>query len=87
MNKLTVGFNLIDEGGNSFYQSTTTEVYRDLGDTDLDIIGRQLNCFLRQCGYARENSNILMEDITDEEYDALAAYLENLRGKSPSCVS
>lgn len=78
-NKFTIGFQLENEFGELFTQSSTVEVFRDLGDTDISVIGEQLNCFLKQCGYVRRNDNIFMEDVTDEEYDALADYLEELR--------
>lgn len=50
-----------------------------MAKTDLDVIGRQFNIFLNQCGYVRHNDNIFMEDITDEEYEAIADFLEELR--------
>ena len=79
-NKLTIGFHLENEFGELYTQSSTVEVFTDLGDTDLSVIGEQLNCFLKQCGYARYNDNIFMEDVTDEEYDALMDYLMEYRG-------
>ena len=51
----------------------------ELGETDIDFIGDQLNIFLKQCGYARKNDHIFMEDVTEEEWVALADYLEELR--------
>lgn len=78
-NKLTIGFHLENEFGDKFSHESSLEVFTDLGDTDLSVIGEQFNVFLKQCGYVRRNDNIFMEDITDEEYDALADYLEELR--------
>ena len=86
-NKLTVGFHLENEFGDKYSQESSVEVFTDLGETDLSVIGEQLNCFLKQCGYPRKHDNILMEDITDEEYDALAGYLDELREEKKSCVS
>lgn len=77
--KITIKFELTDESENHFVQETTIEVFTSLGETDIDVVGAQLNIFLKQCGYIRENDNIFMEDITDEEYDALADYLSELR--------
>jgi len=40
--------------------------------------------FLKQCGYVRKNDFIFMEDITEEEYEALAVYLDELRSGKES---
>lgn len=80
-NRITIKFELTNESYNHFEAESTVEVFHSLGDTALDVIGWQLNAFLRQCGYTRPNDNIFMEDITDEEYDALATYLSELRSK------
>lgn len=85
-NKISIGFQLENELGELYTQGSTVEVFRDIGDTDITVIGEQLNCFLRQCGYARRNDYIFMEDVTDEEYDALADYLEELRGDKKNAV-
>ena len=77
--KLTIGFHLVDECGNEFSSESTLEVFHDLGDTDLSVIGEQFNSFLKQCGYVRYNDHILMEDLTDVEHDALVDFLEDLR--------
>lgn len=78
-NKLTIGFNFENEFGDKFSATTTAQVFNDLGETDIDFIGDQLNIFLKQCGYARKNDHIFMEDLTEEEYDALLDYLYGLR--------
>lgn len=84
MSEIEIGFHLIDENANEFSQKSSMEVFTDLGDTVLDAIGRQLNNFLKQCGYIRPNEHIFMEDLTDDEYDAitdfLADYRENQKG-------
>lgn len=78
-NQITIGFSLEDRCGNLYSQSSTVEVFEDLGETELDVIGTQLNTFLKQCGYTRYNDNILMEDLSDDEYDAVVDYLDDLR--------
>ena len=78
-NKMTIGFILESERGDKFSATTTADVCRHLGDTDIDFIGEQLNAFLKQCGYIRENDYIFMEDVTEEECMALADYLAELR--------
>ena len=75
-NKLTIGFNLIDEFGNEYHAESKESPY---DEDDLEFIGRQLNTFLSQCGYYRENSLIFMESVSDEEYEEIAFFLEEYR--------
>lgn len=86
-NNLTIGFYLENEFKNSYSQKSSVEVFYDLGETELDVIGKQFNIFLKQCGYVRHNDNIFMEDITDEEYEALTDFLGELREEKKSCKS
>lgn len=79
--KITIRFELTEEDNTHYEAESTVEVFDSLGDTELDNIGWQLNAFLKQCGYSRPNDNIFMEDVSDEEYDALADYLSQLRAK------
>lgn len=91
-NKVTIGFNFENEFGDKFSAITSIGVldgshYR----ADIDLIGEQLNVFLRQCGYARQNDFIFMEDVNEEEYEALADCLSELRlskakGGDESCL-
>ena len=81
--KIVIGFHYEDEYGNVFDSSSKVDVFLNLGDTDLSIIGEKLNTFLRQCGYYRKNDYILMEDLTDDEYCELEAYLSRLRKGQP----
>ena len=56
-------------------------IYRECDD-ELSVIGQQFVCFLRQVGYANmENRNLLMESLTDEEYDAVNTFLNKYRNK------
>lgn len=80
-NKITIRFELTDEFKNHYAAESTVEVFESFGETEIDAIGEQLNIFLRQCGYIRKNDCIFMEDITEEEYDALASYLNTMRDK------
>lgn len=77
--KITIGFRLEDEHGGRYTQNSTFEVFTELGETNLEAIGRQLNCFLKQCGYVRENDLIFMEDITEDEYNELLDCLCDIR--------
>ena len=75
--KITIGFNLIDEFGNKYCAESKESPL--LEENDLDFIGRQLNIFLSQCGYYRKRSYIFMESINEDEYEAIADFLENYR--------
>lgn len=83
-NKITIKFELVGEVGDHYEASSTFEIYRSLGDTVVDAIGTQLNAFLRQAGFLRKNDNIFMEDISDEEYEAISDFLEDFRAKNQS---
>lgn len=80
--KITVGFSFENEFGDKFSQSSTFEIAYDCGENDGDKLGTQFNNFLRQCGYFRKNDYIFMEDVTEEERDALSQYLYELRSKN-----
>jgi len=77
--KLTIRFELINEFGEEFSQSSSVGVHQDVGGSDLDVIGGNLNVFLKQCGYYRKHDNIFMGSVSDEEYDAIDAFLEKYR--------
>lgn len=84
--RITIEFALTDECGNRFTQSSCAEIFHEYGETDLEYIGKQLNVFLRQCGFYRENNYILMEDITEDEYEALTCYLDTLRNTESEII-
>lgn len=83
-NKITIGSHYVSESGDSYDSSSTLEVPTDLGDTELSVIGEQLNAFLIQMGYLRKNNNTFMENLDDEEYDAVADFLVDYREKKES---
>lgn len=78
-NKLTISFGLVDEFGNEYSATSKTETFEDIGMGDTEIIGKQLNIFLRQCGYVRKNDYIFMEDVNEEEYRAIIEFLSEYR--------
>lgn len=78
-NRITVGFHFVDTLGNTYNSDSTVEVFYSLDENELDVIGRQLNAFLRQCGYYRDKDLIFMEAIDEEEYDAIASFLAQRR--------
>ncbi len=79
---IKIGFSYEDKFGNAYEASSKVGVFESLGDTELNVIGEQFNIFLRQIGYIRPHDNILMEDLTEEELEALGDYLTEFRSKS-----
>ena len=77
--KFRIKFELTDEFGNDYINESCVDVCHEHGERALDVIGEQLNVFLKQCGYVRKNDLIFREDITEEEYNELIAFLDNLR--------
>lgn len=83
--KITIGFHFVDTFGNTYDSSSSKEVFYDLGENELDVIGEQLNAFLRQCGYLRYKDLIFMEDVDEDEHDAIASFLAEYRdGREPA---
>jgi hypothetical protein len=80
-NRITIKFEYTDEFQNHSSQESSRQTFPDLGVDELSIIGEQLNIFLKQIGFYRKNDYIFMEDITEEEYSALADFLECYRAK------
>ena len=76
--KLTIKFELKDENGFTYTSSSEFQVYSELGEKIVDLIGQYLNTFLVQCGYPRRD-NIFMESLTDDELEAAAYFLEDYR--------
>lgn len=85
-NKLTISFGLVDEFGNEYSATSKTETFEDLGVGDIETIGEQLNNFLRQCGYVRKNNYIFMDDVNEDEYEAIADFLADYRHEREKVV-
>ena len=78
---LKIGFTYEDTDINcSFSSESCVEIIDDF-ETDYSFIGRQLNTFLKQCGYARDGEYMLMDSLTEYEYELLADYLAEIRDK------
>ena len=54
-------------------------VYYDLGEDNIEIVGRFINDALRLAGYMRKNDCIFMESVTEEEALALSDFLKDYR--------
>lgn len=77
--KITIAFKYIDTWHNEYTAETTQRVIFAIGERELDVIGEQFNAFLRQVGYYRPNSYMLMDDLTQEEVEVLSDYLAEYR--------
>lgn len=78
--KVQIGFTFTDEYGNEYSANSFVDVFEDLGEGPLDVIGRQLNTFLSQIGFARKNDNILMDSLSEKELNFLSDALCKYRG-------
>lgn len=76
---IRISFSYTNECGEHFSASSDMTVYESIGDRPIDLIAEQFNHFLRQVGYYRPNNNILIEDLTDAEYDYLCEKLDEYR--------
>lgn len=77
--KISIGFRFTDEFHNSFASDSTVGVFYEFGESKLTEIGRYFNLFLRQCGFYRENELMLMESLSEDEYDAVICFLDKYR--------
>lgn len=77
--KITIKFEFSNEFGDHYSQESKFEVFSDMGETEIDRIGEQLNVFLKQIGYIRKNDLIFMEDVTPEEFETLSDFLDDYR--------
>lgn len=57
------------------------EVYYDLGETEISVIGEFINNFMRAAGYIFNNDYIYMESLTEDELDYLDFCLNEYRSR------
>ena len=74
-----IRFEATDELGNEFSQETTGEILEGIDFGFIDFVGQQLNLFLKQMTFSRQNDYILMEDVSEDELEALECFLEDYR--------
>lgn len=75
--RIRIGFNYTDVWGNE-YSSESYE--RPLDDeNEIEVIGRQFNTFLAQCGYIRKGTAMLMDSLTEDELWAVEDFLRDYR--------
>lgn len=69
-----------NEFGSEYEISQTANTYPDLGEDEISILARTINLFLRHIGYTGfDKDMVLLESITEEEYEMLQDYLFELR--------
>lgn len=77
--QIVIKFELEHYIGESYKAESTLTISPEFGDTEIGLMGNQFNIFLKQCGYNRERDYLFMEDVTEEERDALSEFLEIYR--------
>ena len=80
--KITVGFRYVNEFNDKFESESEFAIIGDVSPGELVEIGEKFNTFLKQVGYVRYNDLIFMEDVNEEEYDALQNFLDEYRSDS-----
>lgn len=69
-----------NEFGSEYEMSKTADTYPDLGEDTISMLARTINLFLRHIGYSVfDKDMVLLESITEEEYEILQSYLFELR--------
>lgn len=69
-----------NEFGSEHEISKTANTYPDYGDDEISMLARTINLFLRHIGYeCFDKDMVLLESITEDEYDMLQDYLFELR--------
>lgn len=77
---VNIGFEFTNTFGSYFNQSSDIQLFERTDE--ICEIGEKLNIFLRQIGYPRRNDYIFMEDLTEEELEAVADFLWGYRLKN-----
>ena len=80
--RVSLRLEFTNEFGSNFVQETTRKVNYDVGETEMLFFGEYINNFLRQIGYFRSNDYMLMEDLTEDELDAVTDFLIDYRKQS-----
>lgn len=69
-----------NEFGSEYEMSETADTYPDLGEDTISMLARTINLFLRHIGYSVfDKDMVLLESITEDEYEILQSYLFELR--------
>ena len=77
--QMVIKFELEHYMDESYKAESTLTIFPEFGDTEIGLMGDQFNIFLKQCGYNRQRDHLFMEDVTEEERDALSEFLETYR--------
>lgn len=54
-------------------------MFYDQGDSELSVIGRQLDAFLKQVSYVRDGDTVHMKSLLEEEVEEIDAFLSAYR--------
>lgn len=82
MLKLSMSLSNSEAGANDFTELTDhKEVYYDLGETEMLVIGQFINNFMRAVGYNFNKEYIYMESLTEDELEYLDFCLNEYRSR------
>ena len=82
MLKLHMSMSDTNIGQDDFIElKSNREVYCDLGETEMSVIGQFINDFMRAAGYNFNEEYIYMESLTEDELEYLDFCLNEYRSK------
>lgn len=70
-----------NEFGGEFEISETRLMYPDMGDDTIMAFAKTINLFMRHIGYSFDKDYVFMESVTEDEYEQLQWYLNELRSE------
>lgn len=69
-----------NEYGSEYEISKTAEPFPDFGEDTMMMFAQVINLFLKHIGFlAFDKDYVVLESVTQEEYDAIVDYLYELR--------
>ncbi len=79
-NRETIRLYYRNEFGSEFEMSQTAETYSSIGEDTIREFSKIINLFLKHIGYVSYDKDLVfLESVTDEEYEDLLWYLDDLR--------
>lgn len=76
--KITIGFHFTNAFGDQFDCSSSEHIIGEF-ETELEMIFRCFNNFLRQIGYNRKNDYIFTDSLTEDELYEVDCFVSDLR--------
>lgn len=80
-NKVTIKFSYTNEFGDHY---SAKSAFTPIEEEEINYLGDTFNNFLRQIGFIRRNDYMLMEDLTEDELEAVGDFLREFRIRGES---